>query len=174
MKRILTASTLAMACVLLTGCASIVDGGRKSIQVNSDPPGATFTVYNREGATVDVGTNNTTPAKIKLKRYHNYFMGEQYKLVFEAPGFYSGETVIKSKVDGWYFGNLLFGGLIGLVIVDPLTGSMWTLSPRALNYNLLSTSLNLSPDELKEAQAKANEVEKKPELRNETKKAGYR
>jgi hypothetical protein len=30
-------------------------------------------------------------------------------------------------MDGWYIGNILFGGLIGILIVDPLTGAMWKL-----------------------------------------------
>ena len=34
---------------------------------------------------------------------------------------------IQGKLDGWYFGNLLFGGLIGMVIVDPITGAMYRL-----------------------------------------------
>lgn len=29
---------------------------------------------------------------------------------------------------GWYVGNVVFGGLIGLLIVDPATGAMWGIS----------------------------------------------
>jgi hypothetical protein len=104
--------------------------------------------------------SENTPATIKLERSRGYFKGEEYKLVFEATGYYTGETYIKGKVDGWYFGNILFGGLIGLLIVDPLTGSMYTLSPRELKYTLLSTNLNINPEELKAAQFKANPIDK--------------
>jgi hypothetical protein len=35
---------------------------------------------------------------------------------------------LTAKINGWYFGNLLFGGIIvGMLIVDPATGAMWTL-----------------------------------------------
>jgi hypothetical protein len=34
---------------------------------------------------------------------------------------------LKASMNPWYIGNIIFGGLIGLVIVDPLTGAMWTL-----------------------------------------------
>ena len=34
-------------------------------------------------------------------------------------------------MNGWYIGNILFGGLIGFLIVDPLTGAM--LPPTARN-----------------------------------------
>ncbi len=149
--------SLVLACIVLSGCASIVDGGRKSVQIDSEPCGAKFTIYNGKGLAV-ISTN--TPAKIKLKRSQGYFNGEEYKLVFEAPGYYTGETAVTHKIDGWYFGNFVFGGLIGFVAVDPLTGSMWTLSPRKLNYTLLSTNLNLNPPELKTAQLQANLPEK--------------
>ena len=143
MKKVVFAFTFALACVLVSGCSSIVDGGKKSVKINSDPTGAKFTIYNAKGTVVDC---ETTPAKIKLTRSQGYFNGEEYKLVFEAPGFYTGEAFVKAKIDGWYFGNILFGGLIGLLVVDPLTGSMYTLSPRELHYTLLSTNLNINSD----------------------------
>lgn len=31
------------------------------------------------------------------------------------------------KVDGWYFGNLLLGGFLGMLIIDPATGAMWKI-----------------------------------------------
>jgi hypothetical protein len=138
-----------------------VDGGRKSVQINSNPTGAKFTIYSAKGTVVD---SETTPAKIKLERSQGYFKGEEYKLVFEAPGFYPGETYIKSELDGWYIGNIVFGGLIGFVLVDPLTGSMYTLSPRELNYTLLSTNLNINTENLKMAQLKANPLDIKKKL----------
>jgi len=37
----------------------------------------------------------------------------------------------------WYLaGNIVFGGIAGWLIVDPLTGAMWRLSPKEVNvYN---------------------------------------
>ena len=46
-------------------------------------------------------------------------MGEDYKLVFEEPGYDTYETHVKSTIDDWYIGNIYFGGLIGLLIVRP-------------------------------------------------------
>ena len=34
---------------------------------------------------------------------------------------------MSSRINGWYVGNIVFGGFIGWLIVDPLTGAMWTL-----------------------------------------------
>ena len=37
---------------------------------------------------------------------------------------------IDGAINGWYFGNIIFGGLIGMLAVDPATGAMYTLSPK--------------------------------------------
>lgn len=139
--------------LLFTGCASIVDGGSKSVHLNSHPEGAKVTISNREGKRVAV---ETTPAVVTLERSSGYFRGEDYTLKFELPGYYPYETHVQSSLDGWYFGNVFFGGLIGCLIVDPATGDMFTLTPRDLNCNLISSATTLTPDELKAAELKAN------------------
>lgn len=43
----------------------------------------------------------------------------------------------KSMEAGWYIaGNLLVGGILGWLIVDPLSGAMWTLSPAQVDARL--------------------------------------
>jgi hypothetical protein len=145
---------------LFTGCASIIDGGSKTVRISSNPTGAKVTISNRDGKAVSV---QTTPAIVVLERSRGYFSGENYKLVFDEPGYYPYETHVKSSVDGWYFGNILFGGLIGMLIVDPATGDMFTLKPREVSCNLVSSATPLTSDELKAAELKANPVkESKP------------
>ena len=139
--------------LLATGCSSIVDGRAQHVKINSNPVGAKFSIYDKEGKAV---VTNTTPANLVLNRRHGYFNGEDYKIIFEAPGYYPYEVHVKSTVDGWYFGNILFGGLIGLLIVDPATGAMYTLKPDELNINLVSSAVPLTPEELKAAELKAN------------------
>ena len=34
---------------------------------------------------------------------------------------------MSARLNAWYWGNILFGGLIGWLIVDPATGAMWKL-----------------------------------------------
>jgi hypothetical protein len=45
-------------------------------------------------------------------------------------------------VNGWYFGNIIFGGLIGLLAVDPATGAMYTLKPDAVEGALSSLKVS--------------------------------
>jgi hypothetical protein len=140
--------------LLFTGCSSIVDGGGNNhVQINSNPTGAKLSVYNKDGKEISV---QTTPASLSLKRNHGYFSGEDYKMILEATNCYPYEVHVKSTVDGWYFGNLLFGGLIGFIFVDPATGAMYTLKPNELTINLVSSAVPLTGDELKAAELKAN------------------
>ena len=47
-----------------------------------------------------------------------------------------------SKVEGWYWGNILFGGLIGMIIVDPATGAMYKLDTEAVDVSLVKLEKN--------------------------------
>lgn len=129
--------------LLFTGCASILDSGPKTVQINSKPEGAKVTITNRAGKEVAV---QTTPATVTLERAAGFFQGEDYTLHFEAAGYYPYDAHVQSDLDGWYLGNIFFGGLIGMVIVDPATGDMFTLSPRVVNCNLTPTQETLTID----------------------------
>jgi hypothetical protein len=162
MKKIIGLTGLLLLPLLFTGCSSIVDGGSDNhVKISSHPTSVKLSIYDKNGKAV---ATNSTPVDLVLKRRHGYFNGEDYKMVFEAPGYYPYEVHVVSKLDGWYFGNILFGGLIGLVIVDPATGAMYTLKPDTLDVHLISNAVALTPEELKAAEIKANPplVKEKP------------
>jgi hypothetical protein len=156
---------LAIIPLLFTGCASIVDGGPKTVHLNSNPEGAKVAIYDKHNQEVAV---ETTPAVITLER-GGFYRKAWYRVDFELPGYYPYEAQINSRLDGWYWGNIgwcafgLTGGVLAFGLVDPATGDMWTLSPRDLNCNFVPTSLNLSPAEVQEAELKANAVTNKTE-----------
>src|SRR5882757_620073 len=131
MKKVLLINGLIVFVLLVcSGCASIVDGGKKKVQLNSNPPGALVTVTDEDGHTI-LSTN--TPTVVRLNRYKGYFAGQKYTAKFELPGYYPSEMEILPKLNICYFGNILFGGIIGIAIVDPLTGAMWTYAPRKID-----------------------------------------
>ena len=120
--------------LLLSGCASIVSGPTQSVTVTSDPPEAYMEITNKAG---DVIHKGQTPQVLVLNKSRGYFKGETYKLHLSKEGYVSQETTIDSYPNGWYIGgNLIFGGLIGYLIVDPLTGSMFSLSPDEVKAKL--------------------------------------
>jgi len=106
------------------GCATFIDGGTTDLPVTTDPPGAHVTVTNEAGAVVFEGT---TPTKVNLDNGDGYFDGETYRLAFSKAGYPNREFVLRTRASNWYlWGNIVIGGLIGWLIVDPLTGAMWT------------------------------------------------
>jgi hypothetical protein len=124
---------ISLAAVTLSGCATIVHGGPRTIPVESTPPGATVWIYDRNN---DLVSKQTTPFVVTLPIKYRYFKGQNYRLVFDMAGYEPAESNLASKVSGWYFGNILFGGLAGLLIVDPLTGAMYDLKPEKVEQTL--------------------------------------
>lgn len=91
-------------------------------------------ISNKAGEKIASGP---TPYTVALKRSRGYFQGEDYLVTVSKFGFQDQTLQINSSVNGWYIaGNLVFGGVFGWLIVDPLTGAMWTLDPDTLNATL--------------------------------------
>jgi hypothetical protein len=127
-------------CGTLTGCATIVHGGPRQVSVASTPPGATVSIYDRNNALVET---NTTPFVAQLPTKYGYFKGQRYRLVFELPAHAPAEVKLEPSLSGWYFGNIVFGGLIGMLIVDPLTGAMYNLTPEKIEQPLSTSQAQL-------------------------------
>lgn len=112
------------------GCASIVSKKQYYIDITSNPSNCDFKIYNESKKEIYSGK---TPDKINLISSDGYFKNITYYLEFKKEGYSNGFEIINSKIDPWYYGNLLylpFGLLptiVGGVIIDPLTGSMWEL-----------------------------------------------
>ena len=86
---------------------------------------------------------------VALTEGEAYFHAKSYNITFSKPGYAQQYAVVKANLSGWYFGNILFGGLIGILIVDPITGKMWKL-PTDVTANLSQkVSLNQSQQTLK-------------------------
>ena len=139
MKQVLLG--LLCASSLLSSCASIVSHSRWPVTVSSAPIGATVSILNRRGTEVYSGT---TPAAVSLKSGSSFFKREIYTLKFSMPGYDTKTTQLEADVNGWYFGNIVFGGFIGLLIVDPATGAMYRIGEKQLSATLTQVQgLNL-------------------------------
>ena len=116
-----------LAVIVLSACSSIVSKSEYSVAINSTPDGATFVVTNRSGQKVHSGI---TPASVTLKSSAGYFKGETFTIILDKEGYSPKVFTLNSSLDGWYWGNILFGGLVGMLIVDPVTGAMYNLPDR--------------------------------------------
>ncbi|MFA5206835.1 MAG: SHOCT domain-containing protein [Lentisphaeria bacterium] len=123
-QKVASIVTLAFTFVLANGCASIVSKSKWPVTINSTPDGATVTIKNKKGESVHKGV---TPMTVTLPSDSGYFSQAKYQFIFEKEGCQPGNLQISSTINPWYFGNIVFGGLIGLCIVDPATGAMWKL-----------------------------------------------
>lgn len=119
--------------ILLTGCSTIVSDSSYPVSLNSSPSGASVEVKNKKGHVVFSGV---TPSQVELDSGRGYFSKEDYKVVFRKEGYHPHRDSITCSMDNWYWGNFLFGGLIGLFIVDPISGAMFELDQKSLHVNL--------------------------------------
>jgi len=126
-------SLLTLIVLITFGCASIVSKTARQITINSSPDQAEFIVKDETGKIIHRGN---TPATVTLKTGGGYFKGKEYTVIIRKEGYEEQSVSIRKELNGWYLGNIIFGGLIGLLIVDPLTGAMWTLNPQDINVNL--------------------------------------
>jgi len=121
--------------VVMFGCASIVSKSQYPVTISSVPDAATVTIENKAGEQVFRGE---TPTTVTLNASAGFFSGENYTIHFEKAGYSTATRMLNSEMDGWYIGNILLGGVIGMLIVDPATGAMWKL-PENISANLDDT-----------------------------------
>jgi len=123
---------IVISVIFLSGCASIISKSMYPVTINSSPEEATITIIDENGLEMYKGK---TPATISLSSGESYFHAKRYTVKFFKQGYEEQTTVIKADIDGWYFGNILVGGIIGMLIVDPITGAMWSL-PKSVTVQL--------------------------------------
>lgn len=120
MKNSIISCSLALT-LLFSSCATIVSGSKQNISFASTPSAASIFIDE-----VEVGK---TPFQMKLAR------NSEHEVMIKLEGYQAYQTKLTKKFNAWYFGNILIGGLIGL-IVDPLTGAIYNLSPDQINAQL--------------------------------------
>jgi hypothetical protein len=144
-KRI-TSLFLAGSFLLLSSCASIVSKSSYPISINSSPSEAKIVITNKKGIEVYAGK---TPATLKLKAGSGFFGKAHYQVRFTKDGYDTKIVPVHFKLDGWYFGNLLIGGVLGMLIIDPATGAMYKLDTEFLNETLSKSTASIDKIELK-------------------------
>ena len=117
--------TLALCLALsLTSCASIVSKSEWPVIIDSNPTGAAIKITDENGKVVQTGT---APFSLTLSAKQAFFCKADYDVEATLPGQPPTHARMSAALNPWYFGNIIFGGLIGLLIVDPATGAMWKL-----------------------------------------------
>ena len=126
-------AVLITALLLFPSCASIVSKTNYLLFISSTPSNAKIKVTDKQGATVFSGD---APATVSLRAGAGFFSKAAYMVEFSSDGFHSKSVPVHFTIDGWYFGNILFGGLIGMLIIDPATGAMWRIKSSVMTETL--------------------------------------
>jgi hypothetical protein len=99
----------------LVGCATIVRGSSQTVTANTQPPGAVCE-FKREHQPDVIA--NPTPQTVTLEKSK-----DDVTVVCRKDGYLDASSQLGSKFEGWTFGNIIFGGLVG-VVVDAGSGAM--------------------------------------------------
>ena len=122
-----TLGVVALA-AFVVGCGTIMHGKTQGIAISSTPSGALITVDNQ--------SHGETPTVFKLDRKMTHIVK------VELDGYQPFEATITRSVSGWAWGNIVFGGLIGLA-VDAISGGLYKLSPEQLQATLSKENVGL-------------------------------
>ncbi len=111
--------------VLFSGCATIFGKSVYPVSIGCNPRGATVSITDKKHREVYKGS---APVVVGLKSSAGFFSKAEYFVKISSPGYADRILPVNFKLNGWYFGNLLIGGVLGMLIIDPATGAMWKLA----------------------------------------------
>lgn len=120
------ALALLASLAFLAGCASIMHGTTQQIAVSSSPTGAQVSVNGMQ--------HGITPVIADLKRKDGHII----KVTLD--GYQPFEMGLTRSTSGWVWGNIVFGGIIGLA-VDAMTGGLYKLAPEQVSAQLQRADL---------------------------------
>lgn len=109
---------------LLSSCATIISGTTTSVNLSpSDPEAENVKVQVHSKYTIQ---NLTLPSSIMVKKGSG-----PLNVTVKDKCFREQTTTLDSKVDYWFLGNIITGGLTGTT-TDALSGALWTYDDTAV------------------------------------------
>lgn len=118
--------TVGLLSIVLSACATIMRDNSQTIPITSSTDNVDIRIADKSGKVIFEGQ---TPASVNLKTAAGgYFDPQEYTITASKDGFKNQTTIIDWHVSAWYWaGNVALGGLIGYLIIDPITGDMYYL-----------------------------------------------
>jgi hypothetical protein len=133
MRKIKRASSIMLGLsslvLVLNSCATIMHGTRQTVGIASNPTNAIVWV--------DKNYVGNTPIMVEMSRKDNHIVR------IELDGYLPYEATFSKQVSGWVFGNIFFGGVIGLA-VDAISGGLYMLTPDQIQAEMRSNHLAYS------------------------------
>jgi len=126
-----------LAVAILSGCATLTTSSSQNVTLGTEPPGATCT-FKREDQVI--GIVNPTPGSINVSKSH-----AAIDVICVREGFLDAVGTVGSKFQAMTFGNIVFGGIIGIV-VDAASGATAEYEP--------TITIRLTPAEFASAEVR--------------------
>jgi hypothetical protein len=115
--------------LIVSGCATIVHGTSQAIPFSSNPEGAEVLVNG--------SARGVTPTTVTLPR-----SSSSYNVVYKKAGYEDTSDNLHSSISGYYFLNIILGGIVGLVL-DAVDGAWYDHDdPNTPNLPLLEARAN--------------------------------
>jgi hypothetical protein len=131
MKKLITLF-LVLTAFAFSSCGTIMLTTSQEVSISSNPSGAMVT---NNGLQL-----GKTPLVVDLKRKGNH------RIKIELEGYQPYEVLLSKSMSGWVFGNIIFGGIPGL-IVDLITGAVYVLKPDQIQAELRNQNASVFPKE---------------------------
>lgn len=138
LKKFLLVLALFVSLLQLSGCASIVSSSKTTLPIITQPDEATCEITDMKSGIMI--TKTKTPHTALLDASAGFFQRAKYNIKLSKEGYLPYETQLNASMNGWYLGNIVFGGALGILIIDPATGAMWKIYEDNINVKLYKDS----------------------------------
>lgn len=118
--------------VVGAGCATIMSGTTQKVKISSVPDSANVKIERMTGAQSVPYWEGKTPTTAKLHRKDSYLV------TISLDGYERAEVTVEyGGMNGWIWGNIAFGGILGIV-VDAISGADIKLKPDEIRVELVA------------------------------------
>lgn len=126
--------TIILLISCISGCATIVSGSAQKLTFDSDPQGAVVTLIGK----TKVREIGRTPLTIEVPRR------KFQQISLDAEGYESRTLDLTTTLNGWFWGNLVIGGLPGST-TDASSGGSVEYAPQQYFVTLKSKTPPVTP-----------------------------
>ena len=120
MRRALASTFAVLLLILGSGCATITKGSSQTVTVDTDPSGAVCTLT-RDAKPLAVV--NPTPGSVSIEKSSGVIA-----VICKKADYLDSAGTMASEFQAMTFGNILFGGLVG-VVIDAASGATHEYPP---------------------------------------------
>ena len=130
----LASLTLLACAAMLGGCASIISGTTQEMSFQSSPDDVVVTLIRTVKVPTQISTGRNQPTQY-VSHEETRILGktpftlqldkveDQQSVVFSKAGYKPVTMKLTTKLDGWFWGNIVFGGLVGST-TDTMSGAV--------------------------------------------------